>query len=352
MNIRARLESWIKQQWSRNSLFSWCLRPFSYLSKYYLHLKASRYPLYKNLNYPPIIVVGNIIVGGAGKTPVVLAITQHLKQQGWKPAIISRGYGIKLGSHARVGTSNEVNATLFGDEPTLLAQEGGVPIAVHPKRIVAIKALLEKHPDTTVIIADDGLQHRAMPRDLEIIVQDQRGIGNGLLLPAGPLREKAERLTEADWLITQLTTEHSAPITPVPPCDSRHVTMRLQPTHFTQLSTGIKVSCHDWLQKYIQHPCSAVAAIGQPIRFFTMLKQLGIELDQTLALADHQIIAPSIFSQLNNEIILITAKDAVKCTQLNDKRIWVVHVQAHFTPSHWLHTLEHELEHAYQLRQT
>lgn len=351
MNIKALLERWIQRQWSHNGLISILLSPLSFLTKCYLNHKSKKQPLHSDPLLPPLIVVGNIIVGGAGKTPVVLAVSLYLKERGWQPGIISRGYGAKQGSQARVGQGVDVSADHFGDEPALLAAQSGMPIAVHPKRRLAISALLAQFPETNIIIADDGLQHHAMPRDLEIIVQDERGIANGLLLPAGPLRETPDRLASADWLITQLSGESHAPKTPVPPDSSRHIIMRLAPIYFEQLSSGQKVLPKDWLNQYEQRRCSALAGIGQPQRFFTMLEQQGICLQSKQALADHQAIPASIFSRLNSEIILITAKDAVKCRQLTDKRIWVVHVQPHFSPSQWLVELEHELQRINQLRQ-
>lgn len=350
MNIKALLERWIKKQWSHNGLFSLLLSPLSFLTKCYVNHKAKTVPLHADPHLPPLIVVGNIIVGGAGKTPVVLAISHFLKQQGWQPGIISRGYGVSLGAAAKVGQGTDVNAACFGDEPALLAAQSGLPIAVHPQRRLAITALLQQFPKTNVIIADDGLQHHAMPRDLEIIVQDQRGIANGLLLPAGPLREPPERLASADWLITQLSFEPQLPQTPTPPNSSRHIIMRLTPIYFEQLNSGLQLPTQTWLAQHGQLSCSALAGIGQPQRFFSMLEQQGVALQHTQALADHQAIPDSTFSRLNSEIILITAKDAVKCTQLNDKRIWVVHVQPLFSPSQWLIELEQELHRVNQLR--
>lgn len=180
MKLQAQIESWLHQQWSKKGVFSLVMRPLSKLARYYIKYQSQQPRAQLPFSAPPIIVVGNIIVGGAGKTPVVLALCEYLKNQGWQPGIISRGYGVTINGPARVG-QGILSAADFGDEPSLIAQQTGVPIAVHPQRVQALTALCQQHPEVNVVIADDGLQHQALPRDIEIIVQDQRGIGNGLV---------------------------------------------------------------------------------------------------------------------------------------------------------------------------
>ena len=342
MKLQAQIESWLHQQWSKKGVFSLVMRPLSKLAQYYIKYQSQQPRAQLPFSAPPIIVVGNIIVGGAGKTPVVLALCEYLKNQGWQPGIISRGYGVTINGPARVG-QGVLSAADFGDEPSLIAQQTGVPIAVHPQRVQALTALCQQHPEVNVVIADDGLQHQALPRDIEIIVQDQRGIGNGLVLPAGPLREPPSRLQHADWLITQLPALSPMPATPAPATANRSVTMRLQATQMQQLHTGKRLTFGDWLAQYRQCSMTALAAIGQPQRFFSMLEQAGLQLEQCIAHADHHPIAASTFSQQTASILLITAKDAVKCTDISDPRIWVVHVAPQFTPSTWLVDLEQKL---------
>lgn len=344
MTLRAHLEQWLHRQWQKRGLFSLLLRPLSALVSLYTTRKALQPHATLRITPPPIIVVGNLIVGGAGKTPVVLALCHFLQENGWQPGIISRGYGVHISGAARVG-QGELDAAHFGDEPTLLARQSGVPIAVHSMRVLALEALCAAHPEVNVVIADDGLQHQALPRDIEIIVQDERGIGNGLVLPAGPLREQPCRLQQADWLITQLSAPKKLPDTPTEQ-PSHCVTMQLWPTHFEQLSSGKRLTAAHWLQDIQQgQSCIALAAIGQPQRFFTMLQQFGIPLQQHIALADHSQLAVSTFSQLNAPLVLITAKDAVKYPSITDTRIWVVHVQPRFSPPTWLHDLQQRLQH-------
>lgn len=345
MTRRAQIEHWLHRQWQKRGLFSLLLRPLSALVRLYTKRKALQPRATLSFTPPPIIVVGNIIVGGAGKTPVVLALCHFLREKGWQPGIISRGYGVQIGGAARVG-QGILNATQFGDEPTLLAQQSGVPIAVHPKRVLALEALCQSHPEVNVIISDDGLQHQALPRDIEIIVQDERGVANGLLLPAGPLREQPTRLKQADWLITQLSAQQNLPYTPTPATASRCVTMQLWPTYFEQLSSGKRLTAVNWLAEIHQdQSCIALAAIGQPTRFFNMLQLFGIALQQQIALADHSQLAESSFSQLKAPLLLITAKDAVKYQSIADTRIWVVHVKPQFSPPTWLNELLQNLQH-------
>ncbi len=349
MSLRASIEHWLHQQWAKRGLYSWLLRPLSRLSGLYIQYKKNQPRTPLPTSRPPIIIVGNVIVGGAGKTPVVLALCHYLQAQGWTPGLISRGYGVTIGDSPLVG-QGQLDAQRYGDEPSLLAQQSGAPIAVHPKRVNAVLALMQHYPQVDVIIADDGLQHQALERDLEIIVQDQRGIGNGLVLPAGPLREPPARLAQADWLITQSPYNQPLPQTPHPTDIERCIRMQLQAARFEQLISGQSLSTHDWLQHHSAHSHAAVAAIGQPDRFFHMLKNLGLQLETQLALPDHAQFSASTFSQLKANLILITAKDAVKCKQITDSRIWVVHVEPEFTPSTWLEALCQQLTQLTQAR--
>src|SRR5690606_15033938 len=151
-----------------------------------------------------------LLVGGTGKTPVVIAVIKSLQARGWTPGVVSRGYGVKIGTEPRSG-QGELPAADFGDEPSLIAASTGAAIAVHPQRNLARQALAESFPDVDVVVSDDGLQHLGLSRDVEIIVQDARGIGNGRLLPAGPLREPASKLSEVDFIIDNSIEPKSDP---------------------------------------------------------------------------------------------------------------------------------------------
>ncbi|NOL49719.1 tetraacyldisaccharide 4'-kinase [Pelistega europaea] len=209
---------YVQQQWLKKGWWSQLLTPLSKATSHYAQKKRFKFLSGQSPSYQapvPVIVVGNIFVGGTGKTPLVIALTQALQAKGHKVGIVSRGYGVPIGKEARFvnihsaqtqknqETALYPTATLaswIGDEPSVLAQYA--PIAVHPQRAKAAQKLLQECPDTTVIISDDGLQHYGLARDIEIVVQDTRRVGNGLMLPAGPLREPVDRLKTVDFIIT------------------------------------------------------------------------------------------------------------------------------------------------------
>lgn len=343
MSIPARLHAAIQHAWQHKGLVSTLLLPLSWVATAIIARKQQRYqhqPQHVQQSPLPVIVVGNLYVGGTGKTPVVIAVAQALQQRGWKPGIVSRGYGVRLGVQARTG-QGALKADEFGDEPALIAQQTQAPIAVHPRRALALKALEHNYPDIDVVISDDGLQHLALGRDLEIVVQDARGVGNGRVLPAGPLREPASRLSDVDVIITNLSPGQKAP--PAAAGPALQITMRLAPTQVTQLTSGRQILWADWLTQFGQTPVSAVAAIGQPERFFAMLRHHGLTLEQTLALPDHDAYEHSPFSAMSASCILITAKDAVKCARFADERLWVVHAEPEFSDTNWLYWLHKRL---------
>lgn len=322
--------------WQKKGWLSTLLLPLSWLLQLGIEHKKRRYQRNPALSYQsglPVIVVGNIYVGGTGKTPVVIALVQALQARGWQPGVISRGYGATVGSHPRVG-QGQLDPAHFGDEPALIAQATQVPVAVHPKRGQALQELHKQYPHIDIIVADDGLQHLALGRDLEIVVQDARGTGNGRVLPAGPLREPVDRLQDIDILITNLQPGQTPPT--VPTTRARQLTMQLAPVKVQQLTTGLSLDWPAWRAHYGQQAMSAVAAIGQPQRFFAMLGAAGLQLNQTVALPDHDAYATSPFDALPDPVILITGKDAVKCQRFNDPRLWVVHAEPVFSDPEWL----------------
>ena len=342
MSVRVRLTDWLHQQWQKKGWFSLLMRPLSTLAALFVQRKQRRYEQDPSASYRspvPVIVVGNIIVGGAGKTPIVLALTEQLRALGWTPGIISRGYGVKIGPSPRVG-QGQLAAEQFGDEPALIAAQTQAPIAVHPRRALAAQALLTNFPAIDLIISDDGLQHLALQRDMEVVVQDARGVGNGLLLPAGPLREGPERLRSVDWLISQVVADQTAPSTPQPAEPGRTLTMNLRPHQVEHLSSGRRLNWSDWQQEYAQQELQALAAIGQPDRFFSMLRTCGLHLNQTFPLPDHAALQAQDFQDLHDGLVLITRKDAVKCQHLNDPRLWVVDVQPMFSRPDWIAELD------------
>lgn len=340
--MKARLERVLHAAWRENGLFSLAMWPLSRLyGAIVARRKAGfqRRPDRVHHDTLPVVVVGNLYVGGTGKTPVVIALVEGLRARGWHPGVISRGYGARHTDKPRAGRGG-LDPALFGDEPALIAAETGVPVCVHPDRQAAIRRLRRQYPRVDVVVSDDGLQHLALGRDLEIIVQDARGIGNGHLLPAGPLREPATRLETVDFVINNLQPGES----PSPAaCGMAHtVTMIMAPVDVEHLVTGERLEWPEWLSRHAGARCAAVAAIGRPDRFFDMLRNHGLVPTHTRALPDHYDYEQSPFGDLDAGCILVTPKDAVKCRKFDDTRLYCVHPGPRFSEPGWL-DLAHEM---------
>ncbi|QWE16923.1 tetraacyldisaccharide 4'-kinase [Polynucleobacter sp. AP-Nino-20-G2] len=278
----------------------------------------------------PVIIVGNIRVGGTGKTPIVIALAERLSRMGWKPAIISRGYGAGTLS-APTPVQSDSDPTVVGDEPVLIAKrtKNQFPIWVYPKRVESIRALLKQDPSINVIISDDGLQHRSLARwpareggrDIEFVVRDARGEGNGFLLPAGPLREPATRERDAT-LMTGVGS--SAKAVDEYFLGRRAFTLGAQlGIPYQLVNPSNTQSLAAIADTYLPNKITAIAAIGNPQRFFDDLLKQGIAA-KSIGLPDHSTFTPEFFNAINSECILITEKDAVKCSSTQDERIWVV----------------------------
>jgi tetraacyldisaccharide 4'-kinase len=290
----------------------------------------------------PIIIVGNIRVGGTGKTPLVIALANELVRRGIKPGVISRGYqpngGAKLLAPTAVGFDSDPMSV--GDEPVLMAKRinNYVPIWVYPKRKACMDALLQSNPEVNVIISDDGLQHAALVRwpareggrDLELVIEDERGIGNGRLLPAGPLRESANRERDATITIADKPANNQILSNPKQ-FQLKPVIDRAYPLNRPDEA----ISFTQMLTKLVGLKIGALAAIGNPEKFFKALTKLGVHLEQSFGLADHAPILKGDLEKLKTDVILITEKDAVKCLGIEDARIWVIpmglHLPAEFT---------------------
>ena len=328
---RSVIESVLLTAWQRRGVIACLLWPLSFIFNLLIVTRLALYALgiFRITILPvPVMVVGNIFVGGTGKTPLVIWIIQLLQEQGWKPAVISRGYGSSAQQVRAVEKNSHANEV--GDEPLLIAKRTGVPVFIGRDRAAAGLALLQAHPNVNIIISDDGLQHYALGRNIEIQLSDSRGNGNGWLLPAGPLREPATR--QSDFYVVN-TSEESA---------GDAYTMQLVPVDAERLLDRTqRKSLRDF--SFVQS-VAAVAGIGHPERFFTTLRSHGISLTTTQALPDHFDYATNPFADIEASAILITEKDAVKCMQhnaiANDARLWVVPVQAHVDASLAKHILE------------
>ncbi|ABL02560.1 lipid-A-disaccharide kinase [Candidatus Ruthia magnifica str. Cm (Calyptogena magnifica)] len=258
----------------------------------------------------PVIVVGNITVGGTGKTPIVIALAQYFKQQGKQVGIVSRGYG---GAHHQGSllVNKDTNVYLSGDEPLLIALQTDLPVMINKNRAKAVKDLINQC-QVDLIISDDGLQHYKMDRDVEIVVIDGiKRFGNGFFLPLGPLRESITRLKSVDFVINNAGL-----------C-AGEFSVKLTLKMFVNVKTGEEKSLNYFKGKY----CHGVAGIGHPERFFNALIRLGINLEHHI-FADHYIYQQSDLVFEDNHPILMTAKDCVKCTQFENDQMWYLQVEA------------------------
>lgn len=275
----------------------------------------------------PVVVVGNLTVGGAGKTPLVIALAAALQEAGLKPGIVSRGHGgavARRGGAELVAYTGDDAAAVYGDEAVLMRRRSGVPVCVGRRRAKAAQTLLVAHPDVNVVIADDGLQHYRLARDFEIAVFDARGTGNGRMLPAGPLREPLARLAEVDAVALN---GDGAELLDLP----AGVTLLHEPYRI-RLCAGEVYRLHNpaehrSLDQFRGRRITAAAGIGNPARFFALLNASGVS-HHRLPLPDHYDYRENPFAKRNAEAILITEKDAVKCAGLDERRLWVVPVRA------------------------
>lgn len=274
-----------------------------------------------------VIVVGNITLGGTGKSPIVAWLVRWLTAQGFTPGIVTRGYGGNA-AHYPLSVTPDTNVEESGDEPLMLAQQTGVPVVADPQRARGARALIEAGCD--VIVSDDGLQHLALGRDIELAVVDgARGLGNGRCLPAGPLREPAARLAQVDAVLVNGDSRQTLPGYMTP--------MRLVPKQWRQLASGEQYSL---TPLPFTLPVDAVAGIGRPERFFDTLTTLGVT-GNWHSFADHyQYDASALqFAQTDTpRPLLMTAKDAVKCRDIAPPDSWVLDVEAELPPEfeQWL----------------
>lgn len=282
----------------------------------------------------PVIVVGNVVVGGAGKTPTVIALVRHLQARGWRPGVVSRGHGRAHASATEVKA--DTPAHLSGDEPALIHRSTGVPVCVAAHRVAAARALLAAHPETDILLCDDGLQHLALERDVSIVVFDDRGVGNGWLLPAGLLRDHWPPAPGAPGKPDFLLRQHREDMQPMPviapPGMPTFNTVRRLADEAIGIQ-GERVALRD-LQGT---PLTAVAGIARPAVFFDMLRAKGLTLQQEIALPDHA--EPAAYEALlaaGPATLICTGKDAVKLFGMPappGSCIWSVALELEFEPA-------------------
>lgn len=319
------------RHWYRLSPVSLLLLPAGLAYGLAVRLRRSLYRLnvLASVKLPvPVVVVGNLTVGGTGKTPLVLWLAAYLQQHGSKPAILCRGYGgTDAGPRAVTGADDPGRV---GDEPLLLSRRSGCPVWIGRDRAAAGARLLAAHPDRDIIICDDGLQHYGLQRDLEIAVEDERGHGNGLLLPAGPLREPADRPVDARVL--NRGQEHAGTASPDPNGSGGAAAvfgMRLEPRGFCFVHDAARSLSPAELSGKRLH---AVAGIGNPQRFFALLGQLGLD-PVCHAFPDHHAYARTDLDFPDCDLVLMTEKDAVKCMRFGRSDLVALRVDAVLDPA-------------------
>ncbi len=315
------------RHWSRRGAIAWLLWPASlaFGALVFFRRWLFRLGLLRSQKAGiPVIVVGNLSVGGSGKTPLVLWLADFLRHEHWKPGIVSRGYG---GSASKEHASPR-EATIasdpaeVGDEPMLLARRSGCPVWVAPERVAAARRLRETHPDVDILIADDGLQHYALARDLEICVVDARSLGNGFRLPAGPLREGLSRLRSCDAVVT-----HAAP-------GVEGYAMALEGERLVRLTDARDVRM---AKSFAGQKVHAVAGIGDPKRFFLQLARFGMKVVPH-PFPDHHPFRAEDLDFGDEAPVVMTEKDAVKCKRFAKAHYWVFPVSASLDPAfgRWL----------------
>jgi tetraacyldisaccharide 4'-kinase len=310
------MTSALQRAWLGRGALPWLLLPASLLFGLVVAIRRAAYRLgwMRSTRVPvPVVVVGNVVAGGSGKTPVVIALVRHLRARGIAAGVVSRGYGRRTADCREVHATDAPEDT--GDEPLLIARETGAPVFVAPRRADAARALLAAHPSTRVIVSDDGLQHYGLERDVEICVFDERGIGNGWLLPAGPLREGWPRPVD---LVLR----------PGARAELGGFEVRRHLADFATRANGEQAT----LAELRDQPLTALAGIGTPEAFFAMLRERGLRLERTIALPDHADIAAEALPREGT--LVCTQKDAVKLWQRRPDA-WAVPLAIEVEPAFW-----------------
>lgn len=314
--MKQKFSRWLQDAWYKEMYISSELMPLSMLYDDAMRFRLFLYKkglLKKTKIAAPVIIVGNITVGGTGKTPLIVWMARFLQEEGYKPGIISRGYGGHSSQWPQWVNKNS-DPELVGDEAVLMAQRAACPIAVGPERAKAAQMLLDKS-DCNIILSDDGLQHYALERDVEIAVVDgDRRFGNGYTLPCGPLREPIERLKTVDLVIVNGVASD---------CEENEFCMAVDGDVLVNLVTKEQ----KLLTEFKDLSCHALAGIGNPKRFFNLLEEQQISID-TLAFQDHHQFKVEDISFNDDKPVLMTEKDAVKCLAFATDKHWYLPIKA------------------------
>lgn len=340
--MKSKLEALVQKIWFQSRCLYWVLIPLSLLYGFIATLRRKAYQIGLLKSYRarvPVLVIGNLTVGGNGKTPLVVWLVEQLHAKGIKAGVISRGYGGQS-EHYPLLVTTESNAKVVGDEPVLIHQRTGVPLVVAPKRADAVELLLQTYPETELIITDDGLQHYALARDLEwVVIDHQRKFGNGWWIPAGPMREKRSRLSTVNAVILNCGMQQNDAENELIDPFNQDLSHLLSGNPIAKMSLYGDIAIN--LVTGESRPISsfkdvmAIAAIGDPNRFFTQLQQQGLTLIGKQGFADHHAFteqelidfAQSQQHQLSYPLFM-TEKDAVKCRRFAKKTWWYLPINA------------------------
>ncbi len=326
MKLGAQLRMVVADNWRRRGLMAWLLLPLSGL---YWTATGVRHACYRLGWLPvhryrfPVIVVGNLTVGGSGKTPLVVALVNRLRREGHRPGVVSRGYGGRARSWPQHVTANS-DPSVVGDEPVLIARHTDCPVVVDPDRCRAVERVLGAF-DCDVVVSDDGLQNYRLGRSIEIIVIDgSNRFGNGFYLPAGPLRESSRRVREVDMVVCNGG---------VPERHEHRMCLQMESlTRVSDFSTRARI------EELVNGKAHAVAGIGHPEHFFNDLQRVGLAV-YTHTFPDHYRYSPADFDFGDDLPIIMTEKDAVKCKQFADSRMWFIPVTANLEEIFYQHIL-------------
>ena len=327
--LRGTLERVMNHIWYEQSIFSYLLLPLEAIVRLIVsRRRVSALPKGATPEGVNVIVVGGLTVGGTGKTPIVIALGRWLQQRGLRVGVLSRGYRSDVRDIPRMVSSTD-NSSSVGDEPLLIFKALEVPVVVCRDRLRGLEALMSQ-ASVDVVLSDDGLQHYSLPRDLEILVLDaERGLGNGRVIPAGPLREPSSRIGSVDWVLIRNSND-----------PDRAFTYRILGAR--EWSSGRLLPWPECVEKWRGRSVTAMTGLGQPTQFFEMLRREGLTV-KSVALPDHAPITRGDLDRANSDLVLITAKDAIKLSDIEDTRaahhLWVVEIEAAL-PSSLLSSLE------------
>ena len=307
------LERLLNHIWYGNSFLSWCLIPLTWPVRWVIHRRRQQAsPKGSTPEGVTVIVIGGLTAGGTGKTPVLICLGKWLAEQGYRVGVVSRGYDGTHGPEPHSVTEVDT-AAVVGDEPLLIRRELGAPVVVCTDRKRALDVLVDQGA-VDVVLSDDGLQHYPMPRDIELLVLDaERGLGNGRLLPAGPLREPASRLTNVDVVLERNS------------CDPDRG-FSYQPSGALHLASGRQVRWSECVAEWRDQSMVAMTGLGQPRQFFEMLMGQGLAIEAE-SLGDHKAMTQAHLDRRDEQVLLMTAKDAVKLSECTDPRVWVVAIE-------------------------